>query len=293
MFRLAKIQGSCPVFFSWTMMTLRSLIGENRKGMRTALVLLLWLGVMGYYFQREILPALITPEPSLSLLNAGLPELAGEEWLGIFYGGEQVGYAHTSLYPGREAGLPVTNLENTIHLNLSLLDRVTRVRVRTFGRLDASGSLSRLTVSASLTSPPLVFEGALEGDVFRIKVKTGPGEEISSIHLPSPALPAYLFVSFLPLRELRPGETFAVPAFDPLSVLGGGEPEMTALSFRVLEKNRDGFLLRTDYRGISAELTLDREGKVRKITTPLGWALERQTLKEVTSFLEDAGPPKK
>lgn len=265
----------------------------NRRGWRTALVLFLWLGVMGYYFHREILPALITSDVPVSLLDIGLPELAGEEWLGIYYAGSQVGYLHTSFYPGREAGLPVTNLENTIYLNLPLLDRVARVRVRTFGRIDVSGSLSRLTVSASLTSPPLAFEGELEGDEFRIRVRTGAREELFSIPLPSPALPAYLFVSFLAPRELRPGETFEVPAFDPLSVLGGGEPEMTTLRFRVLEKNRDGVRLRTDYRGITAELALDREGKVREITTPLGWSLKRQSLAEVTSFLEDAGQPGK
>jgi hypothetical protein len=274
-------------------MPIHSSFRKDLSAIRILLIFFLWLAVMGRYFHREILPSLAAPEPHLPFSVDALAATGGEEWLGIFYGGEQVGYAHTSLYPGREAGLPVTNLENTIHLDLSLLDRVTRVRVRTFGRLDASGSLSRLTVSASLTSPPLAFEGELEGDIFRIKVKTGPGEEIFSIHLPSPALPAYLFVSLLPRRELRPGETFAVPSFDPLSVFGGENPEMTALSFRVLEKNRDGFLLRTDYRGITAELTLDREGKVRKITTPLGWSLEKQSLKEVTSFLEDAGQPGK
>ncbi len=255
------------------------------------LVLLLWLAVMGYYFHREILPDLIGPESPASLLDLRIPELAGEEWLGIFYSGEQVGYAHTSFYPSREEGTPGTKLENTIRLELPLAGRVTRVRVRTFCRIGAGGTIDRLEVSASLIPPSFSLEGRLEKGEFRTEVTTPRGNRHISIPLPRPVLPLHLLTSLLPRRELRAGETFTVSVLDPLVGLSGSASSPESLSFRVMEAGREGQRLRADYRGLEAELTLDPAGKIREVTTAFGWALRIQTLAEVTAYLEQAGRP--
>lgn len=262
---------------------------KNRSTVRILLISFLWLTVMGWYLHREILPSLASPEPPLPSLNDALAATSGEEWLGIFYGGKQVGYSHTFIYPVREEGLTGTKLENTIQLELPFPGRSPKVRIRTLGFITPDGNISRLKVVGSSTTPPLEIEAEMVGDEIKIRITGGEGERRFSLPLPRPSLPAYLVATLLPRQIPQPGESFSVLVLDPLSGLTGDSPKTEAIGFRVIENNSHGSRLRADYRGIAGELLLDPEGKVRKITTDLGWSLERQSLSEVTDFLARSG----
>lgn len=246
---------------------------------------------MGWYLQREIIPSLASPEPPLPSLNIALAATSGEEWLGIFYGSQQVGYSHTFIYPVREEGLTGTKLENTIQLKLPFPGRSPKIRIRTVGLITPEGNISRLRVAGSSTSPPLEIEAEMVGDEIKFQITGGDGERIFSLPLPRPSLPAYLIATLLPRQIPPPGESFSTLVLDPLSGLTGGSPKTDVIRFRVIENNSSGSRLRADYRGIAGEFLLDPEGKIRKITTDLGWTLKRQSLSEVTDYLGRSGKP--
>ncbi|MFH1039077.1 MAG: hypothetical protein V1789_10475 [PVC group bacterium] len=259
---------------------------KTRKFLRPALVSLLWLGVMGIFFTKEILPSLTGPASSIPLLQAGLPELVGDEWMGIFYGREQVGYAHTVLYPYREEGFYGSALDSTVWLELPLLGRSNRVRVSTFCLIAPGGEIARLTVSASSAAPALSLQARLKDSDLVVLITAGGETRELSFPLPRPSLPAYVLTPFLALRPLGKGETFTVSTLDPLASLTAGRPEEGTVRFEVVDQTPDGFRLLAYYGGMTGELRLDPAGNVREITTPFGWTMKRQTAAEVTGFLE-------
>ena len=260
-----------------------------RRFLRPAVIFLLWLVVMGVFFQKEILPSLAGPSSSIPLLRAGLPELVGDEWMGIFFQGEQVGYSHTVLYPHREEGFYGSALDSTIWLEFSFQGRMNQVTVHSFCLIAPGGEIAGLKISARSTTPPLSLKVRLNDGRLEVRIKTGETEKELSFPLPRPSLPVYALTPFFSLRPLKKGETFSLPALDLLASLKEQRPESGAIRFEVADVSEDGYHLLAFYGGITGDIYLDKAGNVLEITTPFGWALKKQGQEEVMAYLEESG----
>ncbi len=256
------------------------------KKARIIFIFLLWLGVMGVFFSKEIIPSLTVPAYSIPLLPAGLPELVGDEWMGIFFNNDQVGYSHTVLYPHQEENFYGSALDSTIWLELSIGGRANRVQVRSFCLIAPGGEIIRLTASARSDAPPFTLKARLNDGRLEVRVTAGEKERELSFPLPRPSLPLYALTPFLSLRPLKQGESFTIPALDPLASLSAGRPKSGPVRFEVAAKTADGYDLLAYYGGMTGEIRLNAAGNVLEVKTPFGWALRRQTAAEVTGFLE-------
>ncbi len=256
------------------------------KYIRPILIFLLWLGVMGVFFKKEVLPSLVDRTGSIPMLQAGLPDLVGDEWMGIFYKNDQVGYAHTVLYPYREEGFYGTALDSTVWLMVTLGGRANRVQVRSFCLIAPGGEIARFTASVRSEVPPVIVKARLDDGCLAVQVTAGAKERELSFPLPHPSLPLYALTPFLSLRPLKKGESFTIPALDPLASLTARRPESGSVRFEVTARTKNGYELLAYYGGMTGEIRLDVAGNVLEVQTPYGWALQRQTAAEVTGFLE-------
>ncbi len=264
-----------------------------RRVLRPALVFLLWLAVMAVFFQKEIIPSLAGNASSIPLLQAGLPELVGDEWMGIFYNGPQVGYIHTVLYPYREEGFYGSALDNTVWLNLSFQGRKNQIQFHSYCLIAPGGEIERLNVSVKSAVPPFNLKARLEDNHLKVIASYGGKEKELTFPLPNPSLPLYALTPFFSLRPLREGESFSIPTLDPLASLSAGRPESGIIRFDVVKKAEDGYRLVAFYGGMTVDIFLDTAGKVREIITPFGWVLKKQKEMEVIAYLEGSGnsPP--
>jgi hypothetical protein len=254
--------------------------------LRPSLVFLLWLGIMGVFFQKEILPSLSGASSSIPLLRAGLPELVGDEWMGIFFQREQVGYSHTVLYPHREEGFYGSALDSTIWLELSFQGRRNRISVHSFCLIAPGGEITKLRISLRSTAPALTLKAWLEDKEFKVRFQIGQEEKELSFPLPRPSLPIYALTPFLALRELKKGESFSLPTLDPLASLGAEEPQSGTMRFEVAGESAEGYHLLAFYGMMTADIYLDAAGNVLEVITPFGWALKKQKQEEVMVYLE-------
>ncbi|MEA1928196.1 MAG: hypothetical protein U9N73_08300 [Candidatus Auribacterota bacterium] len=257
-----------------------------RRFLRPAVILLLWLGVMGFFFQKEILPSFSGASSSIPLLRAGLPELVGDEWMGIFFQGEQVGYSHTILYPHREEGFYGSALDSTVWLEFSFLERMNRINLHSFCLIAPGGEIAELKISLRSATPPLTVKSHLANGQLEVLIKTGETEKKLSFPLPHPSLPIYALTPFLALRDLKQGESFSLPALDPLASLSAKRPESGTIRFEVAGESSEGYHLLAFYGGMTGDIYLDPTGNVLEITTPFGWVLKRQDAEEVMLYLE-------
>ncbi len=257
------------------------------KKVRIIFIFLLWLGVMGLFFSKEIIPSLSGPASSMPLLRVGLTELAGDEWMGIFFQGKQLGYSHTVLYPHREEGFYGSALDSTIWLKLSFLEKINQINIQSFCLIDPDGEIIKLRISARSASPPLTLKARLANSQLEISINIGEEERELTFPLPHPSLPLYALTPFLALRELHKGKSFSLPALDPLASLSAERPESATIRFEVAEESAEGYHLLAFYNGLTADIYLNQAGNVLSVTTPFGWALKKQDAEMVTSFLEN------
>ena len=255
--------------------------------LRPAVICFLWLVVMVVFFHKEIIPSLAGSSSSIPLLQAGLPDLVGDEWMVIFFNGRQTGYTHTVLYPYREEGFYGSALDSTIWLEVSFQGRTNQVHIHSFCLIAPGGEIERLNVSVKSAAPPFNLKARLEDNHLKVIASYGGKEKELTFPLPNPSLPLYALTPFFSLRPLREGESFSIPTLDPLASLSAGRPESGNIRFEVTEKTEDGYRLLAFYGGMTVDIRLDTTGKVLKIATPLGWMLVKQSSDEVMAYLEN------
>jgi len=257
-----------------------------RRFLRPSLIFLLWLGIMGIFFQKEILPSLSGTSSSIPLLRAGLPELVGDEWMGIFFQEEQIGYSHTVLYPHREEGFYGSALDSTIWLELPFQGRVNRIMVHSFCLIAPGGEIADLRITVRSAIPHFSLKAWLEDKELKVRFQIGDEEKELSFPLPRASLPVYALTPFLALRDLKKGESFSLPTLDPLASLNSEQPESGTIRFEVAGESAEGYHLLAFYGVMTADIYLDAVGNVLEVITPFGWALKKQKQEEVMVYLE-------
>jgi len=262
-----------------------------RRFIRPTMILLIWLGVMGIFFQKEILPSLAGASSSIPLLRAGLPELMGDEWMGIFFQGEQVGYSHTVLYPHREEGFYGSALDSTIWLELSFQSLLNRITVHSFCLIAPGGEITKLRISIRSSAPALTLKAQLEDKELKVRFQIVGEERELSFPLRRPSLPIYALTPFLALRDLKKGESFSLPTLDPLASLGAEKPQSGTIRFKVAGESAEGYHLLAFFGVMTGDIYLDKAGNVLEITTPFGWALKKQDVDIVMAYLEKKEVP--
>lgn len=259
---------------------------KSKKYLRPTIILLAWLVVMTVFLRKEILPSFSNSSSSIPLLQAGLPELVGDEWMGIFFQGEQIGYSHTVLFPHREEGFYGSALDSTLQLDLSFQGRTGRITVHSFFLIAPGGELAKLQISARSDTPPFTLNASMKNKQLHVKFKISEVEKELSFPFYQPSLPIYALTPFLSLHDLNTGESFSIPALDPLASINAQVPEGEVIRFEVVRKSREGYYLLAFYEGITADLYLDSAGDILEITTPFGWSLKRQSADIVMKYLE-------
>lgn len=255
------------------------------KCIRPAAVLLLWLGVMGIFLKQEVIPSLERAEGNSRLFPAGTAETAGEEWLGIFFRGNQVGYIHYSFYPRRGEGGPGSALEVTAWLKLASGESANRVRFRGSFLTGTRGEITRLELSASATEPAFSLRARGEDGVLEARITAG--EETRELKIPLPTIPLPHPLTAFPVSgDLRPGDTFTIPGLALPAALAPGPKSDGTARVELAGRTADGWRLRAQLGGLEGELTLDRDGNLLEASTPSGWALRKQNEEEVVAFLE-------
>lgn len=262
---------------------------KARRFIRPAVILLIWLVVMGVFFQKEILTSLAGPSTSIPLLRAGLPELVGDEWMGIFFQGEQVGYSHTVLSPFREEGFYGSALDSSVWLKISFQERMNRISIQSFCLIARGGEIMSLKISARSAVPHLTLKARTEDKQLKVRFRIGEVEKELSFPLPRPSLPIYALTPFLARRDLKKGESFSLPALDPWASLSAEQPAEGIVRFEVAGESGEGYHLLAFYGGMTGDIYMDAAGNVLEITTPFGWALKKQDADEVMAYLEESG----
>lgn len=251
-------------------------------------IVLFWLVMNGALMRRELWL------PKLSSVSTGIASTLSsdihyrEQWKGIYYEGEKVGYSNTTINKVSGSNAPGYIVLNRTFMVVKMLDNPLKVQFEGLLRTDEEFKMRNFSCQLKSVGHEISLDGRLEGTRLSMSVVSGGkvfrkettvSEDVSISNSLSPLL-------YLP--DLKPGVTYTLDVLNPISfatsrakiTITGMEP------FEYKDKQLDVYVVETEYEGTSFKAWVTEGGEVLKEATQLGWTL----LKEDRNVASDFNP---
>ena len=263
---------------------------RKKKLLICAAITVFWLAMNAQLVRREVLL------PSLPSARIGIGATLApgnyfkEQWMGIYYEGEKVGYSNTTVTKFSGSLAPGYTIRNTTYMVLSFLDTLVQVhfdgivhtdenfKMRTFRSTIKSGE-HKIRIDGEMDGDTMSLAVLSGGKVFRKKMKAGEDLNVSNSLTP---------LMFLP--NLEPGVTYSLDILNPLTFTTS-RAKITVTGMEPLEymgKEVETYVVETEYEGLSFKAWVTESGDVLKEATPMGWTMLREDRQVAEDFRADA-----
>ena len=241
-------------------------------------VVLFWCVMNGLFIQRQI----GTPAPVITLRGSEKITDPIEEWWGVFYRGEKIGYATQTITPKAKG----YTLHDRSLLNLNLLGTVQPAATRL--EMEANEDWILEKFAFELHSKEIRFSARGEVKDRNLSVEIDSAGHKSRRDLILSQAP-YLLAAFKPYvvtQQLETGKKFLFNTFDPSTL----SQQVTTVVIEGREQIRLGartepaIRLRQSFRGISVVSWVDGQGRTLKEQSPAGLSLLRQSVAVLRAF---------
>jgi len=241
-------------------------------------VVLIWVLMMGLLVERTFWQ----PEDLRIFPAAAKEEIrSGEDWWGIYFQGEKIGYGVTTRQPQGEK----VYVKEKVWLKLSILGTPQNIEQTLEYRTKQNLTLESFEFSLKSGLIKFRLAGQLEDQVagkgkrLILKIHSGGKERQQEVWLKEvPHLLGQTKLYFL-AQGLEKGKRYRIPAFDP-STLSNAEmiAEVEGLeTLNIGGGERELFRVRGEFQGIKVKSWMDRSGHVWQEESPLGLVLMRES----------------
>ncbi len=247
-----------------------------------AIVVLAWLGLVGYYIWTNYMGS--TEAPTRELPSEAL----SDEWFKILWHGERAGWMH-NYYENTPEGYAVHS-ESLI--NIMAMGVEQKARINLDAEVDERFRLKGFELSFKSDAQDLFMTGRIDGNSVTYEIRSSENEKpvTRTMSLREPPLLMDLVGRYAATRGLEVGQEFEVPVFDPLTQRTDKTKAqvMSTETIDVGAGSEEVFKVKVHYMGMEMFSWLDELGRVVKSETPMGVSAVRSTKKEALK-LKDAG----
>ncbi len=251
----------------------------------------IWIGIVLFWAVMNFLlikRQIAAPPPLLTLRGTEKITESSEEWWGIFYRGEKIGYASQSIVPKTKG----YKLNDFSRLNLNLLGTVQPAETRLEMEANDDWILERFDFT--LTSKEIGFKarGAVKDNKLALEINSAGHRSTREITLTQAP---YLLASLKPYvvtQQLETGKKFYFSTFDPSTL----SQQVTTIVIEGREQIRVGnrlepaIKMRQSFGGISVLSWVDVHGRTLKEESPAGMSMTRQSQQEAKNLPSRAVP---
>ncbi len=195
-----------------------------------------------------------------------------ETYMGIYFQKERIGYVKNHM-ANKESDVFTINQEAV--MNLNILDKTYPIKMNLIAELNNASLLKKFQFNLFSTFYELHAKGKVIGNEVHYSMNNGKDETSNIIQLnESPYISTHMRSYFLQ-RNLKEGEKFKIPYFDPVT-MSGQESIIEYKGFKkefLREKGRIYNLhhFKEKIGGMWIDFYLDQEGKLVKETSPAGF----------------------
>src|SRR3970282_392686 len=233
-------------------------------------IVLFWCVMNFFFIQRQI----DAPPPIITLSGTEKITENIEEWWGVFYRGEKIGYATQTITPTSKG----YRLADRSVLHLNLLGTVQPAATRL--EMDANEDWLLEKFDFELRSNEIRFHGrgAVEDGNLRLEIDSGGHKSARDLRLTQAPYLLAALKPYVVTQQLESGKKFLFSTFDPSTlsqqvttvVIEGRE------RIRVGERIEPAIRLRQSFRGLSVISWVDGHGRTLKEETSAGLSLVRE-----------------
>ncbi len=222
------------------------------------------------------------PPPPIPMQTVAAITEPMEEWWGIYYRGEKIGYAGQKITPNSQGYL----IQDSSVVRLNLLGTIQTARTRTETTATQDWTLKQFNFELQSNEVRFKARGKVEGKTLQLEVDSGG--YVSKNTLPLAQAP-YLPVALKPYvvtQNFEPGAEQIFPTFDPSTL----SQQITTVTVEGRERIKIGnqmepaLRIRQRFKGITVTSWVDGKGKTLKEETPTGLSLIKQTAEEAKTL---------
>jgi len=252
-------------------------------------VVLIWLVIFSQLLRRHILPAWTgTSSPAASFADDAPAVTAEEEWTGVYYQDQKIGYSRSILEPEGDG----FRMKEDSFIKIRAQGFPLTISMKLDARTRRDFTLESFTFELQSGLVNTHITGRTEEDRLLLELETAGNRSAQTLTLDrDPTLPGSLS-GMLRTRELAPGLSFSFPSFDPVTMrFRGTTVRVEAREPLEIEEGKSipCFRLTTENAGIRMDLWVDEAGRIWKQTTPSGWVMRRESREEALTAGWPAG----
>ncbi len=241
-------------------------------------IVLFWCAMTGLLIKRQI----GAPAPVLTLSGTEKITENIEEWWGVFYRGEKIGYASQTITPKPKG----YTLRDQSVLNLNLLGTIQPATTRLEMEANEDWILERFDFELNSKEIRFSARGAVSDNKLALEVDSGGHKSAHEITLTQAPYLLAALKPYVVTQQLETGKKFFFSTFDPSTlsqqvttvVIEGRE------QIRVGNRTEPAIKLRQSFRGISVVSWVDGQGRTLKEESPAGLSIVRQSLQEAKNL---------
>jgi len=248
-------------------------------------IALFWCLMNGLLIQRQFGAA---PPP---IVLRGTEKIAErtEDWWGVYYRGEKIGYA-TQIISPKSQGYQVQDLSL---LRLNLLGTTQNTATRLEMDADAEWTLQKFNFDLQSNDVRFKARGHVTPGLLSLEVESAGQTTKKAIPLNQPP---YLLVALNPYvvtQQLEPGKIHYFSTFDPVTL----SQQVTAVTIEGRERLRIGsriepaIRIRQQFKGISVVSWVDGSGRTLKEESPAGLSMIRENSDEAKGLSDSRSVP--
>ena len=201
-----------------------------------------------------------------------------EQWFGIYYKDDKVGYASTILIPEEREGMPGVTVVDHGRLSFTLLGVPQRVDLTARAFIDADWRLQSFEAQLRTGAYVLSWSGHREGDSLVMVVDTGESSYTKRLQDPAGSTFVVGLSPWMSFHRLQVGQWGSVWLLNPLAL--NREEVYYHVRERTLLDGEDVLVIDTDFRGMTARSWVTPDGDVLREESPLGWELVQESREE-------------
>jgi hypothetical protein len=237
-------------------------------------IVLFWCAMTGLLIKRQI----GAPPPLITLSGTEKITENIEEWWGVFYRGEKIGYASQTITPKPKG----YTLRDQSVLNLNLLGTIQPATTRLDMEANEDWILERFDFELNSKEIRFGARGSVRDNKLAVQVDSGGHKSAHEITLTQAPYLLTALKPYVVTQQLETGKKFHFSTFDPSTlsqqvttvVIEGRE------QIRVGDRAEPAIKLRQSYRGISVVSWVDGQGRTLKEESPAGLSILRQSSQE-------------
>ena len=245
----------------------------------------IWIGIALFWAVMNFLliqRQSVALPPLLALRGTEKITEGSEEWWGIFYRGEKIGYASQAIVPKING----YKLNDFSRLNLNLLGTVQSAETRLEMEANDEWILERFDFALNSNEIGFKARGAVKGNKLALEIDSAGHRSSHEITLTQAPYLLAALKPYVVTQQLETGKKFHFSTFDPSTL----SQQVTTIVIEGREQIRIGnrlepaIKMRQSFGGISVLSWVDVHGRTLKEESPAGMSMTRQSPREAKNL---------